>query len=106
MTDKICDSIQDSIHPCDPENMRAAADWQLEQCLEEVKRLFAVYESTGAIKKGVVPGFVELFKYHMRSQFVNLPQANSNVCGEEGMERALQRTFEENDELMRKLADS
>ena len=42
----------------------------------------------------------------MRPEVVDLPQANSDVCGEEGMERALQRTFEENDELMRKLSDS
>ncbi len=41
LTDEICDQIQDSVHPCDPENMRTAADWQLEkvitaweQCLE------------------------------------------------------------------------
>lgn len=33
LTDTICDSIQDSIHPCDPENMRRAADWQLEEVL-------------------------------------------------------------------------
>jgi len=31
LTDEICDQIQDSVHPCDPENMRTAADWQLEQ---------------------------------------------------------------------------
>ena len=37
---------------------------------------------------------------------VDLPQANSDVCGEEGIKRARQRTLEENDELMRKLADS
>ena len=37
---------------------------------------------------------------------VDLPQANSDVCGEEGIERARQQTFEENDELMRKLSDS
>ena len=37
---------------------------------------------------------------------VDLPQANSDVCGEEGVMRALQRTFDENDELMRLLADS
>lgn len=33
LTDEICDQIQDSIHPCDPANMRAAADWQLEQVI-------------------------------------------------------------------------
>ena len=34
LTDEICDQIQDSVHPCDPENMRAAADWQLEQVIQ------------------------------------------------------------------------
>ena len=33
LTDEICDTIQDSIHPCDPADMRAAADWQLEQVI-------------------------------------------------------------------------
>ena len=37
---------------------------------------------------------------------VDLPQANSDVCGEEGAMRAFQRTIDENDELMRLLADS
>ena len=45
-------------------------------------------------------------KKAMRPQVVDLPQANSDVCGEEGIERARQRTLEENDELMRLLADS
>jgi hypothetical protein len=34
LTDEICDQIQGSIHPCDPENMRAASDWQLGQVIE------------------------------------------------------------------------
>ncbi len=37
LTDEICDQIQDSIHPCDPEDMRAAADWQLAQDAESFK---------------------------------------------------------------------
>jgi len=37
MTDEICDQIQDSIHPCDSANMRAAADWQLEQVIEWIE---------------------------------------------------------------------
>ena len=37
LTDEICDQIQGSIHPCDPENMRAAADWQLGQVLKWLK---------------------------------------------------------------------
>tara|TARA_B100001559_G_scaffold174767_1_gene146314 strand:+ start:968 stop:1165 length:198 start_codon:yes stop_codon:yes gene_type:complete len=37
LTDEICDQIQDSVHPCDPENMRASADWQLAQCLDYIR---------------------------------------------------------------------
>jgi len=37
LTDEICDQIQDSIHPCDPENMRAVADWQLQQVFEWIE---------------------------------------------------------------------
>ena len=43
---------------------------------------------------------------HPNSQVVDLPQANSDVCGKEGVKRALKRTTEENSELMRRLADS
>ena len=38
LTDEICDQIQDSIHPCDPANMRSAADWQLERVIEWIKQ--------------------------------------------------------------------
>ena len=37
LTDEICDQIQDSVHPCDPADMRAAADWQLEQVIEWIE---------------------------------------------------------------------
>ena len=37
LTYKIRDQIQDSVHPCDPENMRAAADWQLEQVVRWIE---------------------------------------------------------------------
>ena len=37
LTDEICDQIQDSVHPCDPENMRTAADWQLEKVIDWLK---------------------------------------------------------------------
>ena len=33
LTDEICDMIQDSIHPCDPENMRAAYDLAVKHCV-------------------------------------------------------------------------
>ena len=53
-----------------------------------------------------IPTTLEELAQEMRPEVVDLPQANSDVCGEEGMERARRRMFEENDELMRKLADS
>ena len=37
----------------------------------------------------------------MRSQVVDLPQANSDVCGEEDIKRSWWRTLEENIELFR-----
>ena len=43
LTDEICDQIQDSIHPCAPEDMRAAADWQLELCIIWLKNLDPKY---------------------------------------------------------------
>ena len=54
----------------------------------------------------VIDNIIDDLIQAMRPQVVDLPQANSDVCGEEGIKRALQRTFEENDELLRKLSDS
>ena len=80
--------------------MRAAADWQWEQVFQAWEQCL---ESDTDIQ--VIRRFDHKLKA-MRPEVVDLPQANSDVCGEEGMERARQRTFEENDELMRKLSDS
>ena len=82
--------------------MRAAADWQLEQVIDWASK-FGWYLFEHPCQKHE---FISELKKAMRPQVVDLPQANSDVCGKEGMERALQRTFEENDELMRKLADT
>ncbi len=38
LTDRICDQIHDSFYPCDPGDMRTAADWQLEQVIEWVSK--------------------------------------------------------------------
>ena len=104
LTDEMCEKLQLHIFSqTDEDCMRAAADWQLEQDA----KYFAQY----LIKHfGFGPEVAEIraewFKEDMRPQVVDLPQANSDVCGEEGIERARQQTFEENDELMRKLSDS
>jgi predicted Zn-dependent protease len=86
-------------YDCLVEGMRAAADWQLEQVI----KWLSATKSTVKLCPSVLAVQLE---QAMRPQVVDLPQANSDVCGEEGIERARQRTFEENDELMRKLSDS
>ena len=99
--------------------MRAAYDKGMEDRLEQVIEWLkgnlgsSMYlqlvednvlgESGTEVNVGYV---IQHLREEMRPQVVDLPQANSDVCGEKGMERALQRTFEENDELMRKLSDS
>ena len=57
LTDEICDQIQDSIHPCDPANMRAAADWQLEQVIRflEVNKDLSVETALRFIRPAMRP---------------------------------------------------
>ena len=108
LTDEMCEIL--SRQPwLDPDvdvegtayDMRAAADWQLEQVIQSWEQCM---EEPGTDIQ-VIRRFEQKLKA-MRPQIVDLPQANSDVCGEEGIERARQRTFEENDELLRKLSDS
>ena len=49
LTDEICDMIQDSTHPCDPANMRAAADWQLQEVLKFMKKHEQLFGGSGMI---------------------------------------------------------
>ena len=57
---KNCESVKS--------NMRSAADWQLEQCVEELECLLSIFGATGVIKEEAVPTMVELFKANMRPQ--------------------------------------
>jgi len=112
LTDEICFAVYENSghHPDEwMEDMRAGADWQLKQViewLEDYMRKYVYHDYYGADEQQEVFKTLEYLKQAMRPEVVDLPQANSDVCGKEGMERALQRTFEENDELMRKLADT
>ena len=71
LTDEIIGQIQTRHggprYGCYPD-FRAAADWQLEQCVEELDCLLSVFGSTGVIKEEAVPTIVELFKSNMRPQ--------------------------------------
>ena len=110
LTDEICADIV-KVNYSSPESsycedMRVAADWQLEQAFEWLTDHAGRYVEEYYAPNFDEYGLLDDFKKAMRPQVVDLPQANSDVCGKEGIERALQRTFEENDELMRKLSDS
>ena len=47
---------------------RAAAAWQLKECVEELHRLLFVFGATGVINEEIIPTLVELFKSNMRPQ--------------------------------------
>lgn len=64
------------------------------------------YEGTLYYPDDGVENVGDAIRKQLYSQVVDLPQANSDVCGEEGAMRAFERTAYENMELMRKLADS
>jgi hypothetical protein len=116
LTDEMILSIADEAYhlPGYQDDMRAAYDKgrddQLEQVIEWLKMGLPsgcyLEHSTWEKSEIDVDYLLHDLKKAMRPQVVDLPQANSDVCGEEGIERARQRTLEENAELMRLLSDS
>ena len=72
LTDEMCELIADTADrpftSIEKENMRLAADWQLEECVEELECLLSIFGVTGVIKEEAVPTIVELFKSNMRPQ--------------------------------------
>ena len=108
LTDEICDALWDengqyyALYEEVRLTCRAAYDVGYAQALEDVSDLITCLQRKDSSPEPITLEELEA----MRSQVVDLPQANSDVCGEEGMERARQQTFEENDELMRLLSDS
>ena len=110
LTDEICHQITWAVRykTSDENDMRHAADWQLEEVIEWLidaslyDYLYRSRDYSRIDKKELITDL----KKAMRPKAVDLPQANSDVCGEEGAKRAFQRTIDENGELMRRLADS
>ena len=73
LTDEICEGLMErtSKYPYTDDvivDMRAAADWQLEECVEELECLLSIFGTTGVIKEEAVPTIIELFKFNMRPQ--------------------------------------
>lgn len=48
--------------------MRAAADWQLEECIEELNALLYILEISGKIKEAESLEILNVFKRNMRPQ--------------------------------------
>ena len=76
LTDEMCEGLMErtSKYPYTDDvivDMRAAADWQLEECVEELECLLSIFGVTGVIKEEAVPTIVELFKSNMRPQEIN-----------------------------------
>ena len=71
LTDELCDNIAPwpiQRLPGEYVSMRAVADWQLEQCVEELECLLSIFGTTGVIKEEAIPPLVALFKSNMRPQ--------------------------------------
>lgn len=71
MTHPLTYEIIDQIAQYDPnlEDMRAAADWQLDKCIEELNQLLYVFELAGAIaNKADRAALLDVFKKAMRPQ--------------------------------------
>ena len=88
-------------------DMRAAYDRAVEDVIKITQGPgWSDYEGTLYYPDDGVENVGDAIRKQLYSQVVDLPQANSDVCGEEGAKRALKRTAEENYEAMRRLADS
>jgi len=95
LNDEICDQIQDSIHPCDPENMRAAADWQLEKCDDELGNILNCLALAGKITEEERIQIYVLYKEAMRP-----------TQGEQLQDEAVKKFIKNNSAALTKLADS
>ena len=47
---------------------QSGADWQLEECVEELYCLLSIFGATGVVKEEAVPTMVALFRSNMRPQ--------------------------------------
>lgn len=89
------------------DDMRAAYDRAVEDVISVMQgQGWSDYEGTLYYPDDGVESVGDAIRKQLYSQVVDLPQANSDVCGEEGAMRAFERAVNENYELMRKLADS
>ena len=70
LTDEMCTEIQMKFHACPDnwhyEDMRAAADWQLEECIEELNALLYILELAGKIEEADSLEMLNVFKRNLR----------------------------------------
>jgi hypothetical protein len=76
MTHPLTDEMMSKIHgnrpgysnPYDEDDMRAAADWQLEQCINELNGALSLFELSGKINEAERLSLLNVFKNAMRPQ--------------------------------------
>lgn len=72
LTDEIIESICQSSFASKNEiwsqSLRAAADWQLEQCIEELNGILSLFQLAGKVDEAERMGLLNVFKNAMRPQ--------------------------------------
>mgnify|MGYP003656758932 CR=1 FL=1 len=98
LTDEICYQIQGvDGYPCDPQDMRSAADWQLEQVKLTGRCVInELHENNCHIEADNAAAFLEVLIGAMRP---------TQKTGREGALQALDRLYEENPAALKALSD-
>ena len=68
MMEKIHGNRPGYSNPFDEADMRAAADWQLEECVKEVDQMLLVLQVSDVINEPCRLGLLDGFKRYMRPQ--------------------------------------
>jgi hypothetical protein len=76
MTHPLTDEMMSKIHgnrpgysnPYDEDDMRAAADWQLEECINELNGVLSLFQLSGKINEAERLSLLNVFKNAMRPQ--------------------------------------
>lgn len=69
LTDEMCGDIAENLPDYNAETcMRAAANWQLDRCTEELNGILSLFQLAGKIDEAGRAGLLNVFKKAMRPQ--------------------------------------
>ena len=68
LTDEMCDELFSWNKLYDNDVARAAADWQLEQCINELNGVLSLFQLSGKINEAERLSLLNVFKNTMRPQ--------------------------------------